>query len=545
VLVGGYVPGPQGLRTGRDAVSSALERLDVPFAVVDGPEGPAVGVGGAATLGSAPPGSVPLRAWVPALTPDKLGDPAFRQAWGVRLAYVAGAMANGIGSVEVVSAMGRAGMLGFFGAAGLPTERIRAAINRLEHELGDLPFGVNLIHSPAEPWQEQQTVDLLLERRVRAVEASAFLGLTPMVVQLRAKGLRAGPDGAVLPATRIAAKVSRPEVAEKFLRPAPAELLQRLVQQGRITEDEARLAARLPMADDLTAEADSGGHTDNRPLVVLLPLLQALRDRICAEHRYPERVRIGAAGGIATPTAAAAAFAMGAAYVLTGTVNQACVESGTSDLVRRQLAEAGMADVTMAPASDMFEAGVEVQVLRRGTMFAMRGAQLYEWYRAYPSVEALPPEVRSRLETQILRQPVEAVWAECERFFAARDPAQLERAKADPKHQLALVFRWYLGKASRWAIEGAEDRRTDTQVWCGPAIGAFNDWTRGTFLERPENRSVVTVAANLMAGAAVVLRARTLRDQGVEPSLPAYGWRPRPLHTSTSARAEAQEQPGV
>lgn len=538
---GHYEPGPEPPRTGRAALVEALERLDRPFAVVSTPGGPAVAWGGRAVLGAGGRG-LPLLAYVPALTPDRLGDPAFRAAYGVRVAYVAGAMANGIGSVEVVVAMARAGMLGSFGAAGLPTERIRDAVRRIGAELettpsdggsGALPFAVNLIHSPAEPAQEQETVDLLKAADVRAVEASAYLALTPMVVELRASGVRALPDGRIVPRRRILAKVSRPEVAERFLRPPPDAMLRALVQQGRITGEEARLAARLPMADDLTAEADSGGHTDNRPLGVLLPLLLSLRDRLQAELRYPERVRVGAAGGLGSPPAVAAAFAMGAAYVLTGTVNQACVEAGTSPMVKRMLAEAGMADVGMAPASDMFEGGVEVQVLKRGTLFPMRGAWLYALYRAHPSLEALPAADRERLEQQVLRAPVEAVWAECEAYFRARDPRQLERAARDPKHRMALVFRWYLGRSSRWAIAGDEGRKSDVQVWCGPAIGAFNDWTRGTFLADPERRGVVVVAANLAAGAAMLLRARHLAEQGIEAALDAYGWRPRPLAGAT------------
>ena len=73
------------------------------------------------------------------------------------------------------------------------------------------------------------------------------------------------------------------------------------------------------------------------------------------------------------------------------------------------------------------------------------------------------------------------------------------------------------------------DRRQDIQVWCGPAIGAFNAWTEDTFLAEPQNRSAVTVAANLMAGAALVTRVRSLRQQGVEPGLGADAWVPRPL----------------
>ena len=37
----------------------------------------------------------------------------------------------------------------------------------------------------------------------------------------------------------------------------------------------------------------------------------------------------------------------------------------------------------------------------------------------------------------------------------------------------------------------------DFQVWCGPAIGAFNQWTKGSILEKPESRECVSVGQNL------------------------------------------------
>src|SRR5262245_15650010 len=97
-----------------------------------------------------------------AFRPEHLGDPSFLIDHGLRYPYLAGAMANGIGSVEIVEAMGRAGMLGFFGAAGLSLERIERAIDRLQGSLGASPFGFNLIHSPTEPGVEQAVVDLSL-----------------------------------------------------------------------------------------------------------------------------------------------------------------------------------------------------------------------------------------------------------------------------------------------------------------------------------------------------------------------------------------------
>ncbi|MDR3632680.1 MAG: PfaD family polyunsaturated fatty acid/polyketide biosynthesis protein [Isosphaeraceae bacterium] len=455
-------------------------------------------------------------AFLPAAQLENLGDETFCADHGLRYPCYAGAMANGIGSVEIVEAMARAGMLGIFGAAGLPPAAVESAIDRLERSLGrSLPYGFNLIHSPAEPALESAVVDLYLRREVDLVEASAYLELTLPLVRYRVSDIHRDRDGEVVAPNRVIAKVSRVEVASKFLAPPPARFLRELVATGAITEEQAELATQVPMAEDVTAEADSGGHTDNQPAIVLLPTMIALRDRLHGQHGYRRPPRIGAAGGISTPWSAAAALAMGAAYVVTGSVNQSCVESGTSDAVRRMLAQAQQADIAMAPAADMFEMGVKVQVLKRGTMFAMRAAKLFELYRAYESLTQLPAPERAQVEKNLFRAPLEEIWQQTRAFFRERDPSQIERAERDPKHQLALVFRWYLGQSSHWANSGEPSRTVDYQIWCGPAMAAFNDWVRGSFLERPENRRVATVALNILYGAAVLLRSRSLAGQGI------------------------------
>lgn len=475
------------------------------------------------------PGPETGAAFVPAMPLERLGDAGFLADQRLRYAYVAGAMANGIASVDLVAAVAQEGMLGFFGAAGLPPEAVTAAIRELKARLGSRPFGVNLIHSPSEPNLEATIADLCCREGVGVVEASAFLDLTLPVVRYRLAGIRALPDGSVLAPNRIIAKVSRVEVASKFLSPAPQHLVSELVRRGDITAEQARLAERVPMAEDITAEADSAGHTDNRPALALLPTILALRDRFQERYRYARPPRVGAAGGIGTPAAAAAAFAMGAAYVVVGSVHQACLESGTSTLVRRMLAEAEQADTMMAPAADMFEMGVKVQVLKRGTMFPMRATKLYELYRTYPSLEALPAAERRLLEGTYLRKSIAEVWEECRQYFSRRDPRQIVAAEQDPKQRMALVFRWYLGQSSRWANAGLADRQLDFQIWCGPAMGAFNEWTRGTFLADPSQRRITTVAYNLLFGAAVRLRAWLLRLQGIALSEDLTQDRPLPV----------------
>ncbi|MBI3726379.1 2-nitropropane dioxygenase, partial [bacterium] len=123
--LGWWTPGATPPAPGPLALERALGRVGSPVYVLESEAGVAVAQDGTATFGgeeSPDPLALPLRAFAPALRPEQLGDPAFRAAHGVRYAYVAGEMANGIGSCEVVLAMGRAGLLGFFGAAGLPLD---------------------------------------------------------------------------------------------------------------------------------------------------------------------------------------------------------------------------------------------------------------------------------------------------------------------------------------------------------------------------------------------------------------------------------------
>jgi len=515
------------------AFQEALHRVTRPLYVVNLNGRTAIAQDGTITLGSARPegsGGMPLLGYAPALHPRNLGDPAFKQAHNLKYAYVAGAMANGITSVEMVEEIGRAGMIGFFGAAGLLPTEIEAAIHSLKEKMGNHPYGFNLIHSPTDPELETATVDLYLRNEVKLISASAYLGLTLPLVYYRVHNLNRDSSGSVVCPNKIIAKVSRVEVARKFLEPPPEKYLRQLIEGNLISADQAAMAAEIPMADDLTAEADSGGHTDNRPALTLLPTMLSLRDDISFKNGYKIPVRVGLAGGIATPHSTAAAFAMGAAYVLTGSVNQSCVEAGTSDTVRQMLAEADQADVTMAPAADMFELGVKVQVLKRGTMFPLRAGKLYELFNRFNSYEEIPSEQRAILERDFFRCRFEDEWEQTKKFFTRRDPRQIELAEQKPKHKMALVFRSYLGRSSNWANAGDQTRKIDYQIWCGPAIGAFNHWVKGSFLEKWENRSVVTVAMNLMTGAALTTRVNWLRQQGI--SLPTAAEKYYPLKLS-------------
>jgi trans-AT polyketide synthase/acyltransferase/oxidoreductase domain-containing protein len=518
------------LRRGDQALEESLDRVSRPLFMVSDSHGPAIAHTGSIIWETSqePQAEVmPLTGFAPPLNPIQLGDASFKQDLGLKYAYVVGAMANGITSVEMVAAAGQSGMVGFFGAGGLSLEQIRAAIDRLQSFPEPFPYGFNLIHSPSDMQLEAETVALYLQKGVRLVSASAFLGLTLPLIHYRIKGIHQAPDGTIVCPNHVIAKVSRMEVANKFFAPPPRNLLAQLVQQGKISDQEARLAENIPVAQDISAEADSGGHTDNRPTLAMLPTILAIRDEAEKQYRFSMPLRVGLGGGIATPESVCAAFSMGAAYVLTGSINQAAVEADTSQAVKQMLVEAQQADVTMAPSADMFELGAKVQVLKRGTMFAMRAVKLYELYRGYENYDAIPAGARKTIERDMLRSSFEAAWQSTREYFAARDPSQIQRAENDPRYKMALVFRSYLGLASLWAKNGLADRKIDYQIWCGPAMGAFNAWVRGSCLESVESRRIRPMAMNLLYGAARMMRIQWLRTQGV--ILPASVKRFQPL----------------
>ncbi|WP_431997653.1 PfaD family polyunsaturated fatty acid/polyketide biosynthesis protein [Streptomyces fungicidicus] len=437
----------------------------------------------------------------------RLGCASFRRDFGVDYAYLAGSMYRGIASKELVVAMGRAGFMGFLGAAGLSPERVTGDIAHIRRHLDPRrPFGVNLLCDLQHPARETANVEMLLAQGVSVIEASAFIKVTEALVLFHLSGLRAGPGGAIERGTRIVAKVSRPEVAREFMRPAPVDVVERLVAEGRVTRRQAALARGVPVAQDLTVEADSGGHTDRGVSTVLLPSMQSLRRRAAQEFGYGEKIRLGLAGGIGTPQAVAAAFAMGADFVMTGSINQCTVEAGVGDAVKDRLQTIDVQDTDYCPAGDMFEIGALVQVLKKGVLFPARANRLHALYKSHESWEEIPPETRRQIQEAYFKKSAEEVWREtCEHLRKTGRESEIERAERNPKRRMALMFRWYYGYTSRLSFMDADVDRANVQIHTGPALGAFNQWARGTPWENWRKRHPDRIARELMREASSIL----------------------------------------
>jgi trans-AT polyketide synthase/acyltransferase/oxidoreductase domain-containing protein len=394
---------------------------------------------------------------------------------------------------------------------------IETAIQTIQAQLGKgEPYGLNLLADYDEPAIARATVDLYLKYGVTCIEAAAFMRMTSALVLFRLRGLHRDAAGNIRCAHRVLAKVSRLEVAEAFMSPAPAHLVNALLKEGAISSEQAAMASQVPMSHDLCVEADSGGHTDGGIPTILLPAMLRLRQTLAERYKYREKLCVGLAGGIGTPASAAAAFAMGADFILTGSINQCTVESGATDRVKTMLQEAGIHDMAYAPAGDMFELGARVQVLKKGLLFPMRANKLYALYTHCAGLEDIPGSERAKLERAFFKRSLSEVWEETRGYLKAKGREKdIALAQANPKIRMARVFRWYFAYSTQLAFSGSAEDLVNYQVHTGPALGAFNQWVKGTTLEPWTERHVDEIAIALMDAGAQHLRSGYERSLGL------------------------------
>ncbi|MCU7933276.1 MAG: ACP S-malonyltransferase [Candidatus Thiodiazotropha sp. (ex Dulcina madagascariensis)] len=436
-----------------------------------------------------------------------LGSDVFRRRYGVKYAYLAGAMYMGISSQELVIRMAKAGLMGVFGSVGLSLSEVERNILSIQERLnGAEAYGMSLVSGFSNSSFEMDTVNLYLKHEVRNIEASAFLRITPAIALFRLAGLERTPAGKVACRNKIIAKVSRPEIAELFMKPVPDSMVQKLLEERKITPEQADIAKHVPVSHDICVEADSGGRTDGGIPTVLLPAMLRLRERKEKEHAYDEPICLGLAGGIGTPEAAATAFMMGADFILTGSINQCTVEAGISDDVKSLLQDINVQDTDYAPASDMFELGAKVQVLKKGVFFPARANKLYSLYTQYESLGEIPDNVRRQLEERYFKQSFEQVWEDVKSQLREQGKqCDIDRAESHSKYKMALVFKWYFDYSTKLALEGVVKNRVDYQIYTGPSLGAFNQWVKGTALEPWTGRHVDEIGEKMMRDTAAYL----------------------------------------
>lgn len=428
-----------------------------------------------------------------------LGSHEFKKKYGLKYAYLSGGMHSGISSADMVIRMSKAGMLGFYGTNGLDIQTIETNIRKLRYSLNeDEPFGVNLFYNFNNPNKDEELVDLFLKNGVKIVEASSYMTITPALIRFKAKGL----DGDGISRHKIIAKVSRADMAEMFLTSPSKKLLDKLVEEGTITKSQAEILSRIPIADDICVEGDSGGYTDRKSSLAILPTVIRIKNRMKQEIPAVENVSIGLAGGVGTPESAAAAFVMGADFILTASINQCTVEAGTSDVVKDILQQINVQDTDYVSAGNMLEMGNQVQVVKRGLFFHARANKLTELYRTHDSINQIDAKTISRLEEKYFKNDLNRIYEMAKKQYSA---TEVEKAESSPKYKMGLIFRWYFDNGTMDAIKGSLENKLDFQIQCGSALGSFNQWVKETDIENWRNRHVNEIGEKIMSGAVAVI----------------------------------------
>ena len=431
--------------------------------------------------------------------PRLVGGPSatgsFTEDHGVAWPCLIGSMAHAISGVDMIARLARAGLLGAYGAAGRTLEQVDADLRLLANSLPRrAAWAVGL--RPAADLEAR--VELCLHHGASTIEASGFETVPPSLVRFRLTDLCKESQGGPRTRRRLILKTARPDVAALFMEPPPQACVQRLLRRGLITAEAAALSASLPLASDIAAEGCGGGWTERASGPDLASVLVRMRAVGCATRR---RVRIGLAGGIGTPESAAAAFASGLDFVVTGSINQCTLEAATSETTKDLLSKQGVRDVGWAPAFDAFESGGQVQVLTRGTLFCGWANRLHDLWRNFGAWNQVPSDVRVWIERRILVGP----FVEAARETAS---AQEENGCAGDRELMAAVFRRRLGQALESARRSDSADPFDVQIWTGPAMGAANAWLAEIGLSDWRARHVDDINLRLMMEAEAGLRRR-------------------------------------
>lgn len=419
-----------------------------------------------------------------------LGASSFSKRYGLKAPLMAGAMYKGISSPMMVSSMASGGYLASLGLGGLSATEVEESLHEVKRNTPqDKTFAVNLLAGLNNSKREMDTVKRILNAGVTVIEAAAFIEVTPALALFKVKGLQRQGER-IIPTHRVIGKVSQLSIAQKFLEPIPNAIIEQLLDEQLITTEEANMATNIPLADDLTVESDSGGHTDQGIAATILPPVIALRDRMGLKGT----VHVGLAGGIGTPESVLSAHVLGAEYVVTGSINQLTPESAQSEAVKTILAQISTTDTGYAPAGDMFEIGAKVQVVKKGILFPMRATKLFELYRQYNALSELPRHEVENLEKNFYHDSLESVYGKVLQYKSVDEVALIE---SNEKRKMAAIFKYYFSYASKQALAGEWDK-INYQIHCGSSLGAFNEWVKGTKWEQWDNRSIVPMTDYLL-----------------------------------------------
>ncbi len=247
---------------------------------------------------------------------------------------------------DVVAAVSKAGGMGVLGVTGLSPEQLKIELDWIEAEVGDKPYGVDILVPAKFVGSDEGGLDvselqaMVPEEHRRFVEALLQeFGVPPL------------PEGEFQPRPAIfeqerqrglieVAFGHRIKLVANALGPPPDWMIERGHEEGVLV---AALAGKAEHARRHVAKGvdlviaqgyEAGGHTGEIATMVLIP---EVVDAVAP-------VPVLAAGGIADGRQIAAALALGAEGVWTGSVWLTTEEAETHPVVKQKFLEASSSD---------------------------------------------------------------------------------------------------------------------------------------------------------------------------------------------------------
>ena len=81
--------------------------------------------------------------------------------------------------------------------------------------------------------------------------------------------------------------------------------------------------------------------------------------------------------------------------------------------------------------------------------FPARANKLYTLYLQHKSLDELDENTQKQIQEKYFKKSFKDIWEETKEYYSKFNPRELERAERNPKHKMALVFRWYFGYSTR------------------------------------------------------------------------------------------------
>lgn len=234
---------------------------------------------------------------------------------------------------DVVAAVSKAGGLGVLGAVGFNAAELETNLKWIDERVGDLPYGVDFVIPSKYEGKGSQLSAEELEKSLRdmipqghrdfAKKLLADHGVPELPPGHRVPELLAWTETTASPLVEVTLKHDKVRLVANALGTPPADVVKEIQDSGRLV---AALCGSVKHAlnhkeaglDIIVCQgSEGGGHTGEVGSIVLWP------EVIAAAAPVP----VLAAGGIGTGKQMAAAMAMGAAGVWTGTLWLTTTES--------------------------------------------------------------------------------------------------------------------------------------------------------------------------------------------------------------------------